>query len=117
MVVPLSEPIPGTNNCFVTVPKGTILAIPVNVMQTDTEIYGLDADTFRPQRWLEPNAPKVRELLAFSEGYVLLGFLVPVFEVKSCDSPRSCIGRSFAICEIKASFDFISSQSSASTCL
>lgn len=70
MVIPLSEPIAGTSVSSVIVPKGTILAIPVNVMQMDPEIYGPDAHIFRPHRWLETSAPKSRDLFAFSEGCV-----------------------------------------------
>ncbi|KAF7320161.1 Cytochrome P450 [Mycena kentingensis (nom. inval.)] len=79
--VPLSEPI-GTSEHRLVIPKGTILFIPVNVIQTDPDIWGVNADSFRIERWLQPG-PKP-SLLAFSEG------------------PRSCIGKRFAVAEIKA---------------
>lgn len=85
--LPLSEPIPGMNELQLFLPKGTLLVIPVNAIQSDPEIWGPDAKIFRPQRWLEMKQNgnrRGRELLAFSEG------------------PRSCIGKSFAIAEIKA---------------
>ncbi|KAF7367311.1 Cytochrome P450 [Mycena sanguinolenta] len=79
--IPLSAPIAGTTASQLVVPKGTILFIPVNVLQMDPEIWGDDAHLFRPERWLDPgNKPN---LFAFSEG------------------PRSCIGKKFALAEIK----------------
>ncbi|KAJ7356883.1 cytochrome P450 [Mycena albidolilacea] len=80
--VPLSAPIPGRAASHLVIPKGTVLLIPVNVLQTDPEIWGDDAHLFRPERWIEPDAK--RNLFAFSEG------------------PRSCIGKKFALAEIKA---------------
>ncbi|KAF8061017.1 cytochrome P450 [Lyophyllum atratum] len=87
IVIPLSEPLPGTTETHLVVPKGTTIAIPLNVIQTDPEVWGPDADEFRPQRWIERKEAGIwggRELLAFSEG------------------PRSCIGKAFALAEIKA---------------
>ncbi|KAF9072766.1 cytochrome P450 [Rhodocollybia butyracea] len=85
--VPLSEPIAGTTDTHLVIPKGTILEIPVNVVQTDPNVWGPDAEIFRPERWLERKKRGIRherEILAFSEG------------------PRSCIGKAFALCEVKA---------------
>ncbi|KAJ6501598.1 cytochrome P450 [Mycena vitilis] len=80
--VPLSHPVPGSSASYLVIPKGTVLLIPVNVLQTDPEIWGEDAHIFRPERW---NDSKTRHnLFAFSEG------------------PRSCIGKKFALAEIKA---------------
>ncbi|GLB36521.1 putative cytochrome p450 [Lyophyllum shimeji] len=87
IVVPLSEPLPGTTETHLVIPKGTTIAIPLNVVHTDAEVWGPDADEFRPQRWIERKQAGIRgarELLAFSEG------------------PRSCIGKAFALAEIKA---------------
>ncbi|KAJ6626885.1 cytochrome P450 [Mycena sp. CBHHK59/15] len=81
--VPLSEPIPGSLASQLVIPKGTILVIPVNVLQTDPEIWGEDAHLFRPERWQRTRGDR-RGLFAFSEG------------------PRSCIGKRFALGEIKA---------------
>ncbi|KAF7340055.1 Cytochrome P450 [Mycena venus] len=81
--VPLSEPIPGNSAPYLVIPKGTVLLIPVNVLQIDPEIWGDDAHLFRPERWLDPDSTN-RNLFAFSEG------------------PRSCIGKKFALAEIKA---------------
>ena len=74
IVVPLSEPIRGTSDTHIVIPKGSILEIPVNIIQTDPDIWGSDAETFRPERWLERKRQGIsheREILAFSEGYVV----------------------------------------------
>lgn len=57
-------------------PKGTILNVPVNVLQTDRHVWGDDADEFRPERWLQRAVERKekeathahRELLAFGAG-------------------------------------------------
>ena len=71
ITVPLSEPIPGASEMYIVIPKGTTVAIPLNVLQTDPEVWGPDPDVFRPERWIERRKAGVRmgrELLAFSEG-------------------------------------------------
>ncbi|KAJ6519371.1 cytochrome P450 [Mycena sanguinolenta] len=80
--VPLSTAIPGTTASHLVIPKGTVLFLPVNVLQMDPDIWGDDAHLFRPERWLDPSDK--HNLFAFSEG------------------PRSCIGKKFALAEIKA---------------
>ncbi|KAL1749159.1 cytochrome P450 [Schizophyllum fasciatum] len=85
--IPLSSPLPDTEDSQLVVPKGTLIAIPLNVLQTDPAIFGADADVFRAERWLERAEKGVRhkrELFIFSEG------------------PRSCLGRAMAMAEIKA---------------
>ncbi|KZV79535.1 cytochrome P450 [Exidia glandulosa HHB12029] len=84
-------PLSGGERVFV--PKGTIINVPINVIQTDKNVWGSDAEEFRPERWLRRAAERKekeglhtphRELLAFGAG------------------PRMCIGRHFAILEVKA---------------
>ncbi|KAJ7630498.1 cytochrome P450 [Roridomyces roridus] len=82
IIVPLSEPIMGTSISQLAIPKGTIVVIPVNVLQTDREIWGEDAHLFRPERWR--GRDDRRGLFAFSQG------------------PRACVGKQFALAEIKA---------------
>ncbi|KAL1704429.1 cytochrome P450 [Schizophyllum commune] len=85
--IPLSSPLPDTEDSQLVVPKGTLIAIPLNVLQTDPAVFGDDADVFRAERWLERAEKGVRhkrELFAFGEG------------------PRSCLGRAMAMAEIKA---------------
>ncbi|KAF8973678.1 cytochrome P450 [Flammula alnicola] len=85
--IPLSEPLSDGGETQLVIPKGTIVVIPVNVLQTDANFWGKDADAFRPSRWLDRQKGgllKGQELLAFSVG------------------PRSCIGKTFATMEIKS---------------
>ncbi|KAJ7596761.1 cytochrome P450 [Mycena floridula] len=86
ITVPLSEPLPGTSDYQFVIPKGTILLIPLNVIQTDGEIWGQDGHLFLPERWLgqQVNGGAKRQIFAYSDG------------------PRSCIGRSFSRSEWKA---------------
>lgn len=71
IIVPLSDPLPGTFEMHIVIPKGTIIIIPVNVVQTDEYEWGADAEFFRPQRWIDRKKAGIRggrDLLAFSEG-------------------------------------------------
>ncbi|KAF8912957.1 cytochrome P450 [Gymnopilus junonius] len=86
-ILPLSDARPETGENYLVVPKGTTIVIPVNVMHLDENVWGKDSSIFRPERWLESERPNVlrgQELLAFSLG------------------PRSCIGKTFAMIEIKS---------------
>ncbi|KIJ51269.1 hypothetical protein M422DRAFT_158615 [Sphaerobolus stellatus SS14] len=73
------------------VPKGTILVLPVNIMQSTEDIWGSDAHVWKPSRWTEIVSKEAsekrsdwrREIMAFSLG------------------ARGCIGRQFATMEIK----------------
>ncbi|KAF8588472.1 cytochrome P450 [Ramaria rubella] len=89
-IVPLSKPLPGTTDMHMMIPRGTIINIPVNLLQNDTDVWGPDAAEFRPERWLHAGSDKTErsshygDLFAFSYG------------------PRTCPGRQFAVVEIKA---------------
>ncbi|KAJ7169429.1 cytochrome P450 [Mycena filopes] len=80
--IPLAYPVPGSSVSHLVIPKGTVLSIPVNVLQRDPKIWGEDAHLFRAERW--HSSETRHNLFAFSEG------------------PRSCIGKKFALTEIKA---------------
>ncbi|KAF9229533.1 cytochrome P450 [Gyrodon lividus] len=82
--IPLAKPLPSTSDLHLIIPKDTVLSIPVNVIHRDRSTWGPDADVFRPERWLERNTRNNRDLFTFSLG------------------PRGCLGRSFAVAEIKA---------------
>jgi cytochrome P450 len=68
VTIPLSEPISETGELQLVIPKGTLIAIPVNVLQKDPAFWGKDAELFRPNRWLEEANGPGQELLAFSAG-------------------------------------------------
>jgi len=75
LTIPLSSPLP-SGDMHLIVPKGTLVAIPLNVLHTDPAFWGKDAGEFKPQRWLdregcskqEGQILKGQELLAFSMG-------------------------------------------------
>ncbi|KAG6866189.1 hypothetical protein C0991_007739 [Blastosporella zonata] len=69
----------------ILVPKGTILYIPIRVINTWKELWGEDAESFRPSRWL--NLPK-----AYQSSSSTLSFL---------SGPHACIGKTLAIIEMK----------------
>jgi cytochrome P450 len=67
------------------VPAGTVLLYNLYSMARDTSIWGDDAHTFRPDRWLEmETAPS--------------NYAYPVFNA----GPRECLGRRLAQVEMKA---------------
>lgn len=68
ITIPLSEPLPGTTDPHLIIPKGTVLSMPLNVIQTDKSTWGPDAGIFRPERWLQRNSRNNRDLFAFSLG-------------------------------------------------
>lgn len=60
------------------VPKGSRVVYSVYALHRRTDIYGADADEFRPERWGEMT-PRAWEYLPFNGG------------------PRICIGREFTL--------------------
>ncbi|KAM0903963.1 hypothetical protein ACQ4PT_018352 [Festuca glaucescens] len=71
----------------IRVPQGTVLTIPIATIHRDKEVWGKDANEFKPMRFekgvtMAANHPNA--LLSFSSG------------------PRSCIGQNFAMIEAKA---------------
>ncbi|KAJ7436818.1 cytochrome P450 [Mycena latifolia] len=92
-VLPLSRPyVDGNGQAHESLPigKGQVIHIPILDVNTDTEIWGEDADVFRPERWEQipdaaNNVPGVyAHLFTFLAG------------------PRNCIGFRFALAEMKA---------------
>ncbi|KAI6012677.1 cytochrome P450 [Pisolithus orientalis] len=94
-VIPLSEPVitkSGQAVNSISVARGTRIGLPLAYTNRSTAIWGPDAKVFRPERWLERDGiPKkaqdvqgYRHLLTFADG------------------PRNCLGKGFAVSEIKA---------------
>lgn len=94
-VIPLSKPIRGTDGTIMTsirVQPGQIFHIPFLAMQTNTQVWGKDANEFKPERWITPGAmPPPSEL---PHGWSSL--------VTFCDGPRNCIGYRLALFESRA---------------
>ncbi|KAM5383714.1 hypothetical protein ACJZ2D_001703 [Fusarium nematophilum] len=70
----------------VKIPKGTLVMIAPAAPQFNPEIWGLTADEFSPDRWDKLPVPA-------KDPYVSLAF---------SNGPRVCIGKQFAIMEMKA---------------
>ncbi|KAJ6554010.1 cytochrome P450 [Mycena vulgaris] len=70
----------------VAVPKGTVIIIPIRVINTWKEIWGPDAEEFRPARWLALPA-------AYNPTFSQFSFIA---------GPHACIGKTMAISEMKA---------------
>ncbi|XP_006658008.2 cytochrome P450 709B2-like [Oryza brachyantha] len=71
----------------IKVPEGTILSIPIATIHRSKEVWGMDANEFKPERFengVSKAAKHPNALLSFSSG------------------PRSCIGQNFAMIEAKA---------------
>ncbi|KAG6025509.1 hypothetical protein E4U41_001500 [Claviceps citrina] len=64
-------------------PAGTVLSVPTYTMHHSTEIWGQDADEFRPERWASVTARQKNAFIPFSHG------------------PRACVGRNVAEMELK----------------
>jgi len=76
---PKLSPTPAT---LLFIPRGTILLLPVNVMQRAEDVWGSDAQVWNPCRWADIEAKEAkekkqdwrRELLGFSTGQVFLSY-------------------------------------------
>ncbi|EXJ91225.1 hypothetical protein A1O1_04335 [Capronia coronata CBS 617.96] len=67
-------------------PEGTIVGINPWVTARDKEVYGTDADFFRPERWLDASE---EQLLAMERANLVFGH-----------GNRACIGKSISLLEI-----------------
>jgi hypothetical protein len=67
---PLERVVPegGAEICSAMLPSGTVVGINPVVIHHDTSIYGDDAASFRPERWLylDPEQIKIMDLLTVS---------------------------------------------------
>ncbi|KAI6030986.1 cytochrome P450 [Pisolithus marmoratus] len=94
-VIPLSEPVRTKSGRVVnsiSVTRGTLIGISVACINRSTDIWGADAKVFRPERWLEEGGIPKKDTEV--QGYRhLLTFV---------DGPRACLGKGFAMIELKA---------------
>ena len=91
-VVPFSAPVRTASGDVVSemfVEKGTGLRIPIGFLNQSHELWGEDAGEFRPERWVEGRVAEHQQVFSFSDG------------------PRICLGKPFAIAEIKVCRMFI----------
>ncbi|KAF9233342.1 cytochrome P450 [Melanogaster broomeanus] len=93
-VIPLSEPVRTASGKVVdniSIAKDTLIAINVACINRSAAIWGPDAKTWRPERWLEEDGipKKAQEVQGHRH---LLTFV---------DGPRTCLGKGFAVAEFK----------------
>jgi cytochrome P450 len=93
-VLPLSMPITlpdGTTTDRVFIAKGQTVVVPLLAINQSVTFWGEDAKKFRPSRWIEGMSDgKAQELLAYRH---IMTFI---------DGPKTCLGKSFAVLEMKA---------------
>ncbi|EJC97640.1 cytochrome P450 monooxygenase [Fomitiporia mediterranea MF3/22] len=87
--LPRVVPASGLTVCGKHFPEGTVLSVPTYTIHRDKEVWGEDADTFRPERWFEGDKSTMQKVFnAYSYGL------------------RACAGRVLANVELQI---FISS--------
>ncbi|EIW82167.1 cytochrome P450 [Coniophora puteana RWD-64-598 SS2] len=102
-VIPLGAPIQDANGRVIdsiTIAKGTLVFMSVEYLNRSEKFWGPDAKVFRPERWLEggdlqAGNVKANELRGHKH---LLTFN---------DGPRTCLGKNFALAELKASLSVL----------
>ncbi|KAG2494403.1 hypothetical protein HYH03_007455 [Edaphochlamys debaryana] len=84
-----------------TVPKGTMLWIPVYALQRSPHVWGPDAEEFKPERWTAATtgaSEADEDEVVRSAGTMSARGWLPFSE-----GPRSCIGQSLAVLELRTS--------------
>ena len=98
-MIPLSAPIQTADNKTVdhiSIAAGQLISIPILAIHQCKSIWGEDAHEFRPERWLDESGIPIkakefqgyRHLLTFGDG------------------PRTCLGKNFALLELKVRMGF-----------
>lgn len=96
-IIPLSEPLTTRSGKVISsipIKVGTIITIPTLPLNKSKLLWGEDSLQFKPERWLNSESGitgKAKELQGYHH---LITFL---------DGPRTCLGRGFALGEIKVS--------------
>ncbi|KAI0635838.1 cytochrome P450 [Trametes polyzona] len=93
--LPLTEPIRGLDGKLMSeipVPKGTLITLDLQAVNTNKELWGEDALEWKPERWLKPAPASLEEaripgiysnLMTFSAGgYSCIGFKFSQLEMK-----------------------------------
>ncbi|KAJ3846583.1 cytochrome P450 [Lentinula lateritia] len=91
-VIPLQNPLPGTGIYEIKIPAGILIHIPVrDGINVDKKIWGPDASTFNPDRWVAPGGIPDTVKTIQAQGHMLT----------FGDGPKVCLGRAFALAEFK----------------
>ncbi|KAK0538752.1 hypothetical protein OC835_001343 [Tilletia horrida] len=89
VILPLAQAVPGTGGRkWLVVPRGQNIVIGLAALNRSKEIWGEDADEFKPERWL--NVPDSHTDAHLPFDLASFGF-----------GPKTCIGARFALLELK----------------
>ncbi|KAI0725523.1 cytochrome P450 [Fomitopsis betulina] len=94
-IIPLDRPYVDTTGkvCdHIRAPKGTRFSIPIIAINRSKDLWGADANEFKPERWISGSVPDAAHHIPGVWGN-LLTFL---------GGPRACIGYRFSLVEMKA---------------
>lgn len=80
--------------CFI--PKGTHILVAPEITNKDTDLWGPDAETFNPDRWLNIDPTTNKPVSYNNSGGAISNYAHLTF----IHGPRSCIGQGFARAEL-----------------
>lgn len=78
------------------IPKGTYVLVAPEITNKDTDLWGPDAETFNPDRWLNFD-PATNEAISYNNSG---GAVSNYANVTFIHGPRACIGQGFARAEL-----------------
>lgn len=80
------------------VPEGTVVGISGWATQRNKEVFGDDAESFRPERWLDADKKQVRimdrSMLAVSTSFASLYICAVTYAAQFGQGTRGCVGKS-----------------------
>ncbi|KAJ7124543.1 cytochrome P450 [Mycena epipterygia] len=97
-IIPLGTPIvtpSGETISSIVIAKGSGVTAPIRCVNRSEALWGPDAKEFKPERWFEDITVRAKELQGHRH---LLTFH---------DGPRTCLGKSFALAEFKATLSVL----------
>lgn len=98
--ITLREAVRETTLANVRIPAGTAVIVPSWCINRCTKLWGSDAASFRPERWL--GSEQANGEGQSSEEAARLGGAKSVYsQITFLHGPRSCIGQGFARAELK----------------
>ncbi|KAJ7465098.1 cytochrome P450 [Mycena latifolia] len=94
-ILPLAEPVRTASGALIDrlpIRKGTVLTMSLLYTNLSKTIWGPDAPEFKPERWLNDSEGVPASAKAYPGYHHTMSFL---------DGPRTCLGKGFALAEIK----------------